>query len=145
VAPLTFVVARSGIAIEVAVLPTRRRLVSAQASAEAELVVVAGAQAVRIERVDEPILVVVSAISALILFATTRSLLACRRARFGNGAGRGDARDAPERKRAPRAATSGTERVIATDLDGLAATVHQQQRERSRGTPNYEVRPAPVR
>jgi hypothetical protein len=71
--PVAMVVTRSGIRIEVAILPTRRVVLARYAAVVRILRVVARARAIRVVRIDQAIPVIVDAVAALIDVALARS------------------------------------------------------------------------
>jgi len=98
VAPLALVVADTAVSVEIAVLLARRRLHGHHARAQAVLVVVARAQAIRIECIDDAVAVVISAVAALKKLTPALRLHARRRAALARGNAT-VARAATDRKR----------------------------------------------
>jgi hypothetical protein len=76
--PFALVVARSGVAVEVAILPAIHGIADGQARSQILFVVIAGTEAIRIFRIDFPVVIVVLAVSALVGATTTCRLLAWR-------------------------------------------------------------------
>ncbi len=144
VGPQAFVVARTRITVEVAVLATRRADAQRDPDTQVLLVVVAGTEAFGIFGVDFAISVVVHAVAAVVLSTATLGNDATRRSCNGGSTGArsaaaGSARlEATASRRASRASFSaaGTaihQRVVDTDFYRLAAAAERlnEQRQRS--------------
>jgi len=131
VAPLALVVADTAVSVEIAVLLARRGLHGHHARAQAVLVVVARAQAIRIECIDDAVAVVISTVAALKKLVSALRLQTRRRAALvrGNAA---VARAATELQRAASTRACATDqRIVDANFDYLSAA-RQQLRDNAR-------------